>query len=49
MGAWTFIMSELRTVNIDVIAREASAATATGSSKTSTAEQNELINKVFKK
>ena len=45
MGAWTFIMSELRTVNIDVIAREASAATATGSSKTSTAEQNELINK----
>jgi len=48
MGAWTFIMSELRTVNIDVIAREASAATATGSSKTSTAEQNELINKVFK-
>jgi len=49
MGAWTFIMSELRTVNIDVISREASAATATGSSKTSTAEQNELINKVFKK
>jgi 2-oxoglutarate dehydrogenase E1 component len=49
MGAWTFIMSELRTVNIDVIAREASAATATGSSKTSTVEQNELINKVFKK
>ena len=49
MGAWTFIMSELRTLNIDVIAREASAATATGSSKTSTAEQNELINKVFKK
>jgi len=49
MGAWTFIMSELRTVNIDVISREASAATATGSSKTSTAEQNKLINKVFKK
>ncbi|CAI8249996.1 MAG: 2-oxoglutarate dehydrogenase E1 component [Cryomorphaceae bacterium] len=49
MGAWTFIMSELRTVNIDVISREASAATATGSSKTSSAEQNELINKVFKK
>ena len=49
MGAWTFIMSELRSVNIDVIAREASAATATGSSKTSIAEQNELINKVFKK
>ena len=49
MGAWTFILSELRTLGIDVIAREASAATATGSSKTSAAEQNVLINKVFKK
>ena len=49
MGAWTFILSELRTLGIDVIAREASAATATVSSKTSAAEQNELINKVFKK
>ena len=49
MGAWTFILTELRTVGIDVIAREASAATASGSSKTSAAEQNELINKVFKK
>ena len=49
MGAWTFILSELRTLGIDVIAREASAATATGSSKTSAEEQNELINKVFKK
>ena len=49
MGAWTFILTELRVFGIDVIAREASAATATGSSKTSTAEQNELINKVFKK
>ena len=49
MGAWTFILSELRTLGIDVIAREASAATATGSSKTSVAEQNKLLNKVFKK
>jgi len=49
MGAWTFILSELRTLNINVIARDASAATATGSSKTSVAEQKELINKVFKK
>ncbi|CAI8328910.1 MAG: Multifunctional 2-oxoglutarate metabolism enzyme [Cryomorphaceae bacterium] len=49
MGAWTFILSELKAFNIDVISRESSAATATGSSKTSTAEQNELINKVFKK
>ena len=49
MGAWTFILTELRSFGIDVIAREASAATASGSSKTSAAEQNELINKVFKK
>jgi 2-oxoglutarate dehydrogenase E1 component len=49
MGAWTFILSDLRTLGIDVIAREASAATATGSSKTSAAEQNKLINKIFKK
>ena len=43
MGAWTFILSELRALGIDVIAREASAATATGSSKTSALEQKELI------
>ena len=49
MGAWTFILSELRSLTIDVIARESSAATATGSSKTSSVEQKELINKVFKK
>ena len=49
MGAWIFILTELRSYGIDVIAREASAATASGSSKTSAAEQNELINKVFKK
>ncbi len=48
MGAWTFILSELRSFNIDVIAREPSAATATGSSKSSGVEQLELINKVFK-
>ncbi|MAO71415.1 MAG: 2-oxoglutarate dehydrogenase E1 component [Flavobacteriales bacterium] len=49
MGAWTFILSELRLLGIDVIARDASAATATGSSKTSAVEQKEIINKVFKK
>ena len=49
MGAWTYILSELRIYNIDVIARDSSAATATGSSKTSSAEQKELIDKVFKK
>ena len=49
MGAWTYILSELRKTGIDVISREASAATATGSSKTSAVEQKELIDKVFKK
>ena len=49
MGAWTFILSELRSYKIDVIARESSAATATGSSKTSAVEQKKLIEKVFKK
>ena len=49
MGAWTYILSQLRIYNIDVIARDSSAATATGSSKTSSAEQKELIDKVFKK
>ena len=49
MGAWTFILSELRSLGIDIIAREPSAATATGSSKTSAVEQKELIDKVFKK
>ena len=49
MGAWTFILSELRSLEIDVIARESSAATATGSSKTSAVEHKELIDKVFKK
>ncbi len=48
MGAWNFILSELRSYNIDVISRSASAATATGSSKRSAVEQIELIDKVFK-
>ena len=48
MGAWTYILSELRGYNIEVICRDASAATATGSSKISLTEQNELIDKVFK-
>ncbi|MAW21124.1 MAG: 2-oxoglutarate dehydrogenase E1 component [Flavobacteriales bacterium] len=49
MGAWTFILSELRMLGISVISREASAATATGSSKISLVEQNKIIDKVFKK
>ena len=48
MGAWTYMLSQLREYNIQVICRDASAATATGSSKISLTEQNELIDKVFK-
>ena len=49
MGAWTFILSELRKFDVEIIARNASAATATGSSKKSFLQQEEIIDKVFKK
>ena len=48
MGACSFVLMELREFNIEVIARKASAATATGSSKISILEQNKLIDKLFK-
>jgi len=48
MGAWTFILSQLRDLGINVISRTASAATASGSSKRSAAQQSEIIDKVFK-
>jgi len=48
MGAWTFILSQLRDLGINVISRSASAATASGSSKRSAAQQSEIIDKVFK-
>ena len=48
MGACSFVLMELREFNIEVIARDASAATATGSSKISALEQNKLIDKLFK-
>ena len=49
MGAWAFILSELRSFGIEVISRAPSAATASGSSKKSFAQQQEIIEKVFKK
>ena len=48
MGAWTFILSELRSLKIEVISRPASAATASGSSRRSAAQQMEILDKVFK-
>ena len=47
MGAWTFILPHLRKLGVDVISRSPSAATASGSSKTSALEQKEIIDKVF--
>jgi 2-oxoglutarate decarboxylase len=51
-GAWPFMLMELaprlplgRTIS--VVSRPASAATATGSSKRSAAEQTDLINRAF--
>jgi 2-oxoglutarate dehydrogenase E1 component len=49
MGAWSFILCELRSSEIKVISRPSSAATASGSSKKSAAQQQEIIDKVFKK
>tara|TARA_B100001250_G_scaffold138972_1_gene119007 strand:+ start:8577 stop:11279 length:2703 start_codon:yes stop_codon:yes gene_type:complete len=49
MGAWTFISSQLNEYKIDLIARNSSAATASGSSKQSVEQQKEIIDKVFKK
>ena len=48
MGAWSFILSQLRDIEIQLISRKESAATATGSSKKSLIEQKEIIDKVFK-
>ncbi len=49
MGAWGFILSELRSLEIKLISRSPSAATASGSSKRSAVQQQEIIDKVFKK
>ena len=49
MGAWTYILSELRDFRIEIISRPPSAATANGSSKKSFNQQHEIIEKVFKK
>ena len=48
MGAWTFMLSQLSEFNIELIARNSSAATASGSSKKSAEQQKEIIDKVFK-
>ena len=48
MGAWSYILRSLRHLPFEVIARNESAATASGSSKRSAKRQNEIIKQVFK-
>ena len=48
MGAWSHILRSLRHLPFEVIARNESAATASGSSKRSAKRQNEIIKQVFK-
>jgi 2-oxoglutarate dehydrogenase E1 component len=47
MGAWSYILSILRTLAPQVICREASAATASGSTKDSYKRQQLIIDQVF--
>ena len=48
MGAWQFILSQLRSWNFTVIAREASASPSTGNSKIFQKTQQDLIQTAFK-
>ena len=48
MGAWQFILSQFRSWNFQVIARDASASPATGNSKLFKKTQDELIQIAFK-
>jgi 2-oxoglutarate dehydrogenase E1 component len=47
MGAWSFVLSKLRKYNIQLISRQESAATASGSTKDSLHKQQLIIDKVF--
>jgi 2-oxoglutarate dehydrogenase E1 component len=47
MGAWSFILRQLRKTNIDVVARKASASPAVGYLKVHNAEQLQLIKTAF--
>ena len=47
MGAWSFVLPKLRKYNIQLISRDESAATASGSTKDSQYKQQLIIDKVF--
>ncbi len=48
MGAASFLVMNLKSINFGIISRQASAATATGYAKVHAAEQAELIETAFK-
>jgi 2-oxoglutarate dehydrogenase E1 component len=47
MGAATYLRMNLKHINIYIISRQASAATATGYAKIHAREQAEIIDKAF--
>jgi 2-oxoglutarate dehydrogenase E1 component len=47
MGAASFLLMNLKTINYGVISRQASASTATGYSKIHAQEQAEIIETAF--
>ena len=49
MGAWNYIKNSFKGVNLEVIARDASASPAAGLHHYHTLRQNKILNKVFRK
>ena len=49
MGAWSFILRNMRKTNIDVVARKESASPAVGYLKVHNQEQSQLLNAAFSK
>ena len=48
MGAWSYLLAQLRAYPLQLISRSASAATASGSSKDAAIRQAKIIDEVFK-
>ena len=48
MGAWRYILSHLKNLNIKLISRKSSPAPASGSSKSFADQQKIIIDSVFK-
>lgn len=47
MGAWSYLLRKFRSVNLEVVARPSSGATATGSPKAHERQQKHIINTTF--